>query len=350
MRICNKILSLLRQKPYSSSSFDSHSKSQKSIAVKVLHNFAQTLSNGSPGQLYCQLLFHSRIGAVLSEVQSAARATHLLNNIREMHTNVAKKYKSSVLSQVAGLYSRADLQRVGFQFSSTQYQNAMKKAKNGMLTISDYVRHVPPSRAPTSQDVVSLITNYLQSNSRLSSSTLVHSASSDSQVYYLKKPKCDVYNQLKTEHPEVKVSQSTFYKLCPKNFKKAWKMTDMCPICESGKKLERKLGQQSAAVGNTPVATTPVLTQLNDDLQQYHQHLFFKNEQQQLYKQSIDQITTSSCIVTADFKENFRIGGGPIETSQQFFEKEQVSVLGFAGFSNLIVFGCGSGRVVILEM
>ena len=31
-----------------------------------------------------------------------------------------------------------------------------------------------------------------------------------------------------------------------------------------------------------------------------------------------------------DFKENFRIGGGPIETGQMFFQKTQVSVLGFA--------------------
>jgi len=31
-----------------------------------------------------------------------------------------------------------------------------------------------------------------------------------------------------------------------------------------------------------------------------------------------------------DFKENFKIGGGPIETSRNFYEKTQISLLGFA--------------------
>ena len=73
-----------------------------------------------------------------------------------------------------------------------------------------------------------------------------------------------------------------------------------------------------------------MLKKLQDAVSLYHQHLFFKNKQQQCYKYHIQQTTSSSCVVIIDFKENFKIGGGPIETEANFYHKQSVSVLGFA--------------------
>jgi hypothetical protein len=52
----------------------------------------------------------------------------VLQRIQIMHANSTNKHKSSLLSLVAGFYSRNDLVKLGFQFSTTQYQTAVKKS------------------------------------------------------------------------------------------------------------------------------------------------------------------------------------------------------------------------------
>ncbi|CAG8808782.1 6489_t:CDS:2, partial [Dentiscutata erythropus] len=76
--------------------------------------------------------------------------------------------------------------------------------------------------------------------------------------------------------------------------------------------------------------TPNVIEKLHEMVNYYHYHCNFKDQQNYFYKQSIEHTTTSSCVIVMDFKENIRIGGGPIETGNNFFEKIQVSVLGFA--------------------
>ena len=91
----------------------------------------------------------------------------------------------------------------------------------------------------------------------------------------------------------------------------------MCSICINGKKAEKKL-------------LTTNSQQLVDDVELYHQHVFFKDEQRKYFKKSIENTTNTSCVIILDFKQNFKIGGGPIETNQQFYDKKQILVLGFA--------------------
>ena len=40
-------------------------------------------------------------------------------------------------------------------------------------------------------------------------------------------------------------------------------------------------------------------------------------------------LNKKECSLIMDFKENFKIGGDPIETSKIFYNKSQVSCLGF---------------------
>ena len=42
-------------------------------------------------------------------------------------------------------------------------------------------------------------------------------------VYYLELPKSKIYQKMKEDCPRIKMSISSFYKLCSKNFKKATK-------------------------------------------------------------------------------------------------------------------------------
>ena len=69
---------------------------------------------------------------------------------------------------------------------------------------------------------------------------------------------------------------------------------------------------------------------LQAELRLYNQHLFFVRKQRELYLGSIRNCEATSCVIVMDFKENFQVGGGPVETGACFFSKKQVSVLGFA--------------------
>jgi len=178
-----------------------------------------------------------------------------------MHSNAINKHKSSLLSLVSGCYSRNDLKGIGFQFSNTQYHTAMNKVKSNIFSLNDYQRYIPSSKKAVNQDIITLITNYFQSNSRESTVT----TNQNEPVYFLEKSKSEIYKQLKNENPNLKLSISKFYKLCPKNFKKPKKLTDICPICINGKKAEKKL-------------LTTYSQQLADDIELYHQHIFFKDE------------------------------------------------------------------------
>lgn len=114
--------------------------------------------------------------------------------------------------------------------------------------------------------------------------------------------------------------------MIPKNYKKATKATDICPICDKGKKLIKKLDSCNTNFNFSEES----LQQIRDQINIYQQHIFVKERQKRLYDDSLLRATTFSCVVIMDFKENFKIGGGPIETGQVFFQKIQVSDLGFA--------------------
>ena len=255
-----------------------------------------------------------------------------------MHRGAPLKYKSCLLSLVAGPHTKAELKAAGFRFSNTQFRTAKRKAVNQTFSLSDYERFVPPSRAPLAQETKNLVEEFLRRNSRESCSTTRRntsarrvpsspsSAEGFPEIYFLEKPKRQVYEELRAEYPELKLSLSKFYKLCPKNFKKATKKTDMCEVCVAGQKAEKKLNN----LLSSPSPSPNHVALLREEVACYKQHVFFKEQQQQLYNRSIDRTTTSFCVVVVDFKENIRIGGGPVEVGRDFYEKQQVSVLGFA--------------------
>ena len=163
-----------------------------------------------------------------------------------MHGRVKPHQKSGILSLVAGLFSAAELKNHHFQFSSTQYQNALCRVAAEDFHVDTYQRIQPPSKTPINSEIRGLISSYLVKNSQSSSLTI-----NSGEVYYLGVPKREVYHRMIKDHPQLqeKLSLSKFYKLCPKNFKKATKKTDVCQVCEAGKKV-KKLLQQARKVRN----------------------------------------------------------------------------------------------------
>lgn len=191
----NKLSSLLRNNPNSySTPFNSFSLSQKSLNIKTLHQVANHLSGGNPQQIFNYFYQHSHLGkSIFSNAQSP-----ILQRIQAMHTIAVMKYKSSILALVAGLHSRNDLKSAGFNFSNTQYRTAMRKAQKQNFSLSGYQHHIPHSHTSTSQDTINLVKYYLQQNSRISSSTTIIG---QQPVYYLEKPKCEIYQHMKVDNP-----------------------------------------------------------------------------------------------------------------------------------------------------
>lgn len=87
----------------------------------------------------------------------------------------------------------------------------------------------------------------------------------------------------------------------------------MCDICVNGSKLSKKVGENSGDVR----------------LRYYKNHLDLNKDQKRLFNTKIENLQEDECIIIMDFKQNFKIGGGPIEMSQSFYNKASISCLGF---------------------
>jgi hypothetical protein len=53
--------------------------------------------------------------------------------------------------------------------------------------------------------------------------------------------KLSLFHQFKAAHTGEKISKSTFYTIVPEYFKKPSKLTDLCNVCEAGKRDETVL-------------------------------------------------------------------------------------------------------------
>ena len=60
----------------------------------------------------------------------------------------------------------------------------------------------------------------------------------------------------------------------------------------------------------------------------YKKHKHCINNQKIGFNEQINLLNNDCCIVIMDFKQNFKIGGGPIETSRDFYNKKFISCFG----------------------
>ena len=73
-----------------------------------------------------------------------------------------------------------------------------------------------------------------------------------------------------------------------------------------------------------------LIQEISNKLNLIEKHKSVVDHQNKNFTNNIRSLSQDDCIIISDFKENLKIGGGPEETKQMFFNKEQVSVLGFA--------------------
>lgn len=234
------------------------------------------------------------------------KVNKIVKNILKLFNKTPKNQRYSILSIVSSEISKKDLRKTGFVFSNTMYNTSKRKLTED--TIEERIYSQPKSKKSKNNDVTDLINEYLIKNSELTCKIHKNEA-----VFNLQRSKRYIYKQLINEHPEIELSISTYYKLCPKKFKYIKKKTDMCDICFNGSKLVKKLGD----------------TSLDKRVKYYKEHLELNQDQKAHFKNKLNNLHGEECVVVMDFKQNFKVGGGPVETSQCYYNKSSVSCLGF---------------------
>ncbi|PVV02111.1 hypothetical protein BB560_003445, partial [Smittium megazygosporum] len=138
----------------------------------------------------------------------------------------------------------------------------------------------------------------------------------------------DIKYELKEKPPEMQLSQSKFYSLCPKNYRKPQKRTDVCNICAAREKIKKY--SMAKGIEN---ANLEQIMQLRVATEGFQVCKNLALEKRRNFKDQIAGLSVKSIIIIADFKENFKIGGGPIETTRDFYQKSQISDLCFCVLS-----------------
>ncbi|PVU99307.1 hypothetical protein BB559_000824 [Furculomyces boomerangus] len=313
-------------------SFKNLSTSRKSQKIKQIQKIVASISYGNPKELYEYFFRHSRFGKSLVRVfLNDFKEKRMVKNILLLYQSlpIFSKKKSNILALVASTYKREELRKFGFVFSNNQYYDAIKKFESGMFSLNQKGQQQNPIKS-ISDETKELVFLYLENNSRMSSKTCKIKDSNgnfgDTPVFYLEIPKRDVYKKMILYFPEKEIGLSTFNNLSPKNFKKGKKRTNMCPTCNIGKKNVKRLTEIQ-----TPNTETVFLkTQIEKEVEIYNNHINIKSIQEESYKKLVQNLKNGECVLIMDFKENFRLGSGPIKTSTDFYSKPQISNLGFA--------------------
>lgn len=306
-----------------------------------------------------------------------------------IHNNTAKSHKAQVLSIFSTTFSRASLKRKGFTFSNDQFTSSKKLCLNfneranlkrkdnsaGLMSSkklcirhSDHKRKnltaglMPSSKrlrsdcsSPRRVYIYKEIEKFLQQNSNISSDCTKLYRPLDcikkilTPVYYLSENKHTLYYKFKQAFPKIKLSKSSFYNYIPNYFKYSSKKTDQCDICEQGKKNLQKLFKLQTEIHKDCNEKTRYLCisdlcsgfqkiesvvlekyeNIQKNIQIYNSHKKHTQQQRKKYNNIVENLAEDSCVLVIDFKENLRLGGGPVETNKLFYSKSLCSVLGF---------------------
>ena len=203
---------------------------------------------------------------------------------------------------------------MGYKFTSSQFKKAIEKRVNKDFNLKGYLRNVPKSKKKLNELEISTIKDYLDIYSR-------ESSSKDINVKYLEYSKKFIYNKYINDPITRKISYNTFLQYCPKNFKKGKKRTDVCGICEIGKKLSNI---------NVKSLNSRDKKEYNRNIDILNKHKKVVENQKWAYNHIINNLDNESCVLILDFKENFKLSHGGNEISYDFYNKRQVSCMGAA--------------------
>ncbi|PVU93530.1 hypothetical protein BB559_003237 [Furculomyces boomerangus] len=312
--------------------FDGFSASMKSKVAKLLMDQSKKLSKGSDGLALLEytVLWPNAEVELRSSMAGMfnTELSNILSNIQKLHASCPANStrRAAILSLVSREYGYRELVDKVFGISKKTYYASRQRASQDTYNLDGYQRHMPPSRVRTSPEVVELVNRYLFDNSVESARILgICNEMEGDIVRNLNHTKRHIYTMLTNDHPNLKLGLSTFYSLCPKTFTKAKKRTDVCKICVAGDRAKK--AYESAA---TTQNINPVLaSQLDKAISKLKEHKNLYKRQRGYHDALKTSLGNDSCIIISDFKENFKIGGGPVESNDVFYNRTQISDLCF---------------------
>ncbi|PVV02680.1 hypothetical protein BB560_002866 [Smittium megazygosporum] len=113
--------------------------------------------------------------------------------------------------------------------------------------------------------------------------------------------KKDIFNIPKSRCPQIKLSLSKSYNLCPKNLKKAEKQTDVCHISAAGEKMLKKYEAARRNKDSNPKQ----ISRLKSAVDEYREHKNLLLEQRKTFQDQMSGLpeTTRNLIYRTEFQE-----------------------------------------------
>src|SRR5579871_5497428 len=144
---------------------------------------------------------------------------------------------------------------------------------------------------------------------------------------YLNNSISNLYKKYKQDNLTKKISRSSFYNNILKEYKKAKKFTDLCPICEGHKKnmqywrsLKSKLSIKTFQLININI--------LKIEIKYSKYHKIFIDIQRAYFHTEIFNLKSQYNILLIDFKEDLKLRGSLNKLNQDFYNRKNYLVLG----------------------
>jgi hypothetical protein len=339
--------------PHKLSSTQQHfSKQRGGQRARNLKHFKETLhslSGNDPIALisaYLQTPTGRRLVPVLWNTLEGSKLSSIASRVLEQHKQAPRQDRKRWLSILASVFTREELSSLGFSFSTSQFQKAHSFDPEVRA-----IRMTGKKRKPENsleKETQELIKEHGYKRSRPSPNrTILIRGSETGQkervaVRYLEDSKSSLFTEFKTTYSTVKVSnlllyftettdsfkvsESSYRKYLPKELKKAKKETDKCPVCEQGKSYKRSLEK----LLQNPEGDCSKITTLVSELKVVQIHQNLKTKQSAAFKKQKESLKEHEAIMILDFKENLKLGGGPVEVSSVFYSKVQRTVFTIA--------------------
>ncbi|PVU85689.1 hypothetical protein BB559_006864, partial [Furculomyces boomerangus] len=267
------------------SNFNGFSHSKKSRMVNNVIELAKKLSEDKDN-------IRSRLTET-TNIDAVDTLNSITENIKMLYESCSNSssQKTTVLSLISAEYSYQELSNKGFSASTNTYYSSKERSVQKIFNFNGYQPY----------------------NDHLASSSIPRRRSSGQTeidtVRNLTKTKKFIFKKLLKDHPEIRIKKSN-------------RRTDMCNVCVAGDKAKKA----RASVQNQYLE---MIIQLDEAIREYSEHKILCAQQKTYYNSILDGISDESCIIIADFKENFKIGGGPVEENRVYYNKTSISDLCF---------------------
>lgn len=235
-------------------------------AVQSWKNLVMSSAGGDYRGFLIHILERTREGKQFSKEHGMLREKNaaILKNLATVTALMQREdpFRRQILSTVATLFTKEELVRAGVPVTNKTLASARKHAKTRGAGSAVPKVMQPPKKRKISPAIKNSIVNFLarEEISRPAADRFVIKKGVSTPVRFFNDSKASTYRRYAYKfeplmttsyYDEFKgtplhVSESTFNKYTPNFYKKAKRATDMCGICEDGKKCEKKLNRPNA--------------------------------------------------------------------------------------------------------